>query len=298
MSNIQLTDDMMLDLWRLQCFVAVAETEHVGAAAESLHISPSPLSRQIRQLEDELGVKLFERRGKRLQITSNGREFLRLSRELLERANRVERDGKRLASPTFGPVTIGYIQEAILSGVLPSALRFIEGETKITPVLKQMRTQDQLASLEKSQIDIGILSDPPTEDHFESRLIAEQNYHVVFSEKHRLSRVDVVDLEHLANEAWVGPSFDIWMELANIFSHHGKAPPIAYETLDIAASLALVADGIGFTIVPSNMCRMLSKKFKTTKFPISSFILQLHAVCLAGANNSATNYFIDVLKDR
>lgn len=286
----------MLDLWRLQCFVAVAETEHVGAAAEFLHISASPLSRQIRQLEDELGVKLFERRGKRLQITSNGREFLRLTRELLERADRIEREGKRLSSSNFGPITIGYIQEAILSGTLPSALRFIESETEITPILKQMRTPEQLASLEKSLIDIGILSDPPIETHFASCLIAEQEYRVVFSARHRLSRTDVVTLEHLADEVWVGPSFKIWMELGNIFSRYGKTPPIVYETLDIAASLAFVADGIGFTIVPSNMCRILSNRFKTAEFPVPTFTLKLHAVCLADSNHGATARFIGVLQ--
>lgn len=296
MLHIKLMDGTMLDLRRLQCFAAVAQTEHVGAAAEMLHISPSPLSRQIRQLEDELGVKLFDRRGKRLQITSSGREFLRLTQDFLERSNRLERDGKRLSSENFGSVTVGYVQEAILVGVLSRAIKNIKEETKISTTFKQMRTPHQLEALKKSEIDIGILIAPPRDKIFETCIIAKQDFIVVFSRKHDLSKIDRVGIKDLIRESWVGPPLDIWLHLRDAFSECGDLPTVACETFDIAASLALVSDGIGFTIVPANMRRFLSNLFKTAPIPISTLNLELHAVCLKGENKGSNARFLNALQ--
>ena len=78
-----------MELQQLRYFVAVAETEHVGRAAERLHISQSPLSRQIRQLEEQLGLQLFERIKQRVRLTPAGRDFLAEARDLLAQAERV-----------------------------------------------------------------------------------------------------------------------------------------------------------------------------------------------------------------
>ena len=86
----------MLDLRQLRYFVAVAEDEHVGRAAERLHISQSPLSRQIAQLEERLELQLFERSQQRIRLTADGRTFLAEARALLTHANRLESLARRL----------------------------------------------------------------------------------------------------------------------------------------------------------------------------------------------------------
>src|ERR1700742_577137 len=86
----------MLDLRLVRSFVAVAETEHVGRGAEQLHISQSPLSRQIQQLEEQLGLRLFDRERRRVRLTDAGRWLLGEARDLLGRAARVETDAGRL----------------------------------------------------------------------------------------------------------------------------------------------------------------------------------------------------------
>ena len=86
----------MIDLRQLKYFVVVAEEEHVGRAAERLHISQSPLSRQIAQLEERLGLMLFERNQQRIRLTADGQTFLAETRSLLTHANRLESLGKRL----------------------------------------------------------------------------------------------------------------------------------------------------------------------------------------------------------
>ncbi len=83
----------MIDLRQLKYFVAVAEEEHVGRAAERLHISQSPLSRQISQLEERLGLMLFERNQQRIRLTADGQTFLAETRALLTHATGSNRSG-------------------------------------------------------------------------------------------------------------------------------------------------------------------------------------------------------------
>lgn len=113
----------MIDLRQLKYFVVVAEEEHVGRAAERLHISQSPLSRQIAQLEERLGLMLFERNQQRIRLTADGQTFLAETRSLLTHANRLESLGKRLGRGEDGGLCIGYIENAMHSGVLSTALR-------------------------------------------------------------------------------------------------------------------------------------------------------------------------------
>ncbi|MGH8425309.1 MAG: LysR family transcriptional regulator, partial [Pseudomonas fluorescens] len=115
----------MIDIRQLRYFVAVAEEEHVGRAAERLHISQSPLSRQIAQLEERLGLTLFERSQQRIRLTRDGQTFLAETRALLTHANRLESLGKRLGRGEEGGLCIGYIENAMHAGVLPNALRVL-----------------------------------------------------------------------------------------------------------------------------------------------------------------------------
>src|ERR1700722_9400338 len=112
----------MLDLRLLNSFVTVAETEHVGRAARLLHISQSPLSRQIRQLEDQLGLRIFEREKQRIRLTEPGRWLLGEARELLGRARRIEQDAARTARGDGGRLSIGFVNSALWDGVMPAAL--------------------------------------------------------------------------------------------------------------------------------------------------------------------------------
>ncbi len=142
----------MIDLRQLKYFVVVAEEEHVGRAAERLHISQSPLSRQIAQLEERLGLMLFERNQQRIRLTADGQTFLAETRSLLTHANRLESLGKRLGRGEDGGLYIGYIENAVHSGVLSTALRTATSRPDVHIALYSQRAT-QIEGLRQHQLD-------------------------------------------------------------------------------------------------------------------------------------------------
>src|SRR5512141_538035 len=97
-----------MELRHLRYFVAVAEEEHLGRAARRLHVSPPPLSKQIQQLEDELGVPLFARIGRGLQLTEGGRVFLGRARGILADVAKSVTDVQAIARGEAGHLTLGF----------------------------------------------------------------------------------------------------------------------------------------------------------------------------------------------
>lgn len=152
----------MLDLRQLRYFIAVAEAEHVGRAAEHLHISQSPLSRQIAQLEKSLGLTLFERTQQRIRLTADGRVFLTEARALLRHADRLENLGRRLGRGEEGGLCIGYVSDAMHTGVLPAALRTLQQERPgIHVALYSLTPEEQFVGLRQRSLDIALVQQPP-----------------------------------------------------------------------------------------------------------------------------------------
>ena len=110
------------EIWQLRYFIAVAEQLHFGRAAASLHISQPPLSRAIRALEDELGVSLFARTRRRVELTAAGTRLLEDTRRLVSQLERTVQEVRAMASGERGRLRIGFVSLADY-GVLPELLR-------------------------------------------------------------------------------------------------------------------------------------------------------------------------------
>ncbi len=142
-----------MELWRLRYFVCVAEEEHLSRAAERLHVSQSPLSRQIRQLEEELGLTLFYRKGRGIKLTAAGRTAYTLASNLLAEAERVEFSIRALGKGESGPVRVGYVQGATYNGVLPETLaRLRVLSPGVEPEIVSMRSQEQISAVLNREI--------------------------------------------------------------------------------------------------------------------------------------------------
>lgn len=151
-----------MELRHLRYFVAVAEEMHFGRAAERLHIAQPPLSRQIRDLEREIGTPLFVRVTRGVEFTAAGLAFLPEARLTLAQAERAQRTAQRAARGEIGRLRIGFVEAATYSGILPDVLGFFRMHLpNIGLSLFEMDAAQQGEAFRDGRIDLGILHSPP-----------------------------------------------------------------------------------------------------------------------------------------
>src|ERR671933_1358870 len=151
-----------MELRHLRYFVAVAEELHFGRAAARLHIAQPPLSRQIRDLELDVGAPLFARVPRGVALTAAGLAFLPEARLTLAQAERARRTAQRAAGGEIGRLRVGFVEAAIYSGVLPEVLGFFRMHLPDIGVsLFEMDPRQQAEAFRDGRIDVGILHNAP-----------------------------------------------------------------------------------------------------------------------------------------
>ncbi|MFJ4892347.1 MULTISPECIES: LysR substrate-binding domain-containing protein [unclassified Streptomyces] len=274
----------MLDLRQLRYFVAVAEDEHVGRAAERLHISQSPLSRQIAQLEKNLGLTLFERSQQRIRLTSDGRVFLTEARALLRHADRLENLGRRLGRGEEGGLCIGYVADAMHTGVLPSALRALrEDRPGIHVALYDQESAAQFEGLRQRSLDIALVRTPPGDDEpdLDAAPLLRDPLLLVLPAQHPLAEQDDLTPEALDGQPWiaVGDAQDpAWRDtfVASCVAS-GFTPDIRLDAADPLTALGLVASGLGLALIQRSMVRGTSDGVAVRELPWYEGSIQLWA---------------------
>lgn len=250
----------MLDIRQLHYFVAVAEEENVGRAAERLHISQSPLSRQIAQLEEKLGLTLFERSQQRIRLTRDGHTFLAETKAFLTHAARLENMAKRLGRGDEGGLCIGYLENAMHSGVLPNALRELRVTRPAVHVaLYNYHSVDQLEGLRQRSLDVALVCEPPAADDpdLESAQVLNDPMLVAIPESHPLATALNITPADLGAEKWIGV-----LHKESTLGHDnfvaacaraGFTPQITMQATEPLAALGLVAAGLGFTMIQHSL---------------------------------------------
>ena len=193
-----------MDLPLLHSFVTAAELEHIGKAAERLHISQSPLSRQIRQLEKELGLELFLRERQRIRLTESGKWLLSQSQKLLAYAGKIRDEAAQRSRGTTGTLSVAFVSGAIWNGILPRLLRHFHAEfPNATLELRNMRSTSQMEAVESGRVDLGFVSLPSSSSAIETTCISEEPYLLVVPAAHRLSRKRTIAPGDLHGVNWV-----------------------------------------------------------------------------------------------
>jgi DNA-binding transcriptional LysR family regulator len=246
-----------MELRHLKYFVAVAEEGHFGRAARRLFISQPPLSRQIRDLEEEVGVRLFERGRDRVRLTEAGRQFLEGARQTLVQADRTVALAKGAAEGKSGFLSIGYIPTGDL-GVIPRVLLpFRKRYPKIELELRSLAVTPQIEELRRERIHLGFLRLPVHAPDLRIEHVHAEPLIVALQKGHPLARVSRVPLSRLASEDFLifprrlAPTY--YDEIISFFRKAGFSPKIGHEVESLQTQLALVSAGLGFALLPASV---------------------------------------------
>ncbi|MBE9171389.1 LysR family transcriptional regulator [Pleurocapsales cyanobacterium LEGE 06147] len=245
-----------MELRHLRYFVAVAEELHFGRAAQRLHMAQQPLSRQIRNLEDELGVQLFYRTKRTVRLTEIGAVFLAEVKKTLKQAEQAISLAQQTSRGEIGRLAIGFTGSA-LNTVLPQIVRqFKTRYPKVELVLESLRTNEQVIALLSGQIQVGLLHPPIAADAILvlKTLYCEQLV-VALPNTHPLARgtPEPISIRDLASESFilfprrVGPF--LYDQIVSFCQQRGFSPNVVQEVVPQQTILGLVAVGIGVSLI-------------------------------------------------
>ena len=146
-----------MDMRHLRCFVAVAEELHFGRAAKRLHLTQPPVSLAIKELEDELGVRLLERTSRRIALTPAGQEALQDAYAVLASADLMRRRAQEAALGLMGSLSIGFISLPAYSFLPPLLRRFTQDYPRVKVSLLEGTTDQLIHDVESGRIDLGLV---------------------------------------------------------------------------------------------------------------------------------------------
>ncbi|MDO6390388.1 LysR family transcriptional regulator [Pontibacter sp. BT731] len=243
-----------MELQQIRYFLALAQELHFWNTAERMFITQSALSRQIKALENELGVQLFERNKRSVKLTEAGAFLREQWTPLLDEINRVHLQARKIHEGAFGTVRIGY-PGSIAYGFMPD---LITGISKALPELKVDLVEPTDISFEQLllsyQMDIAFRRDPAENPALQSEWLYSEPYALVVPQSHRLTEQNFTGMHDLENDKFIlsnlAQTTYYTAGLRQIFEDYRITPDVRIETDFGGMVLGLVSKGLGVTILP------------------------------------------------
>jgi DNA-binding transcriptional LysR family regulator len=248
---------MKMELRHLRYFVAVAEERNFTRASERLHIAQPPLSRQIQQLEEDLGVVLIEKGVRPLRLTEAGAFFFAHAKPLLDQVRDLRTMTQRVGKLERS-LSVGFVAST-LYGLLPDIIRrYRERHPEVDVILHEMTTVEQLKALKEGRIDVGFGRIKSEDPSIRRILLREERMVVALFPGHRLAEhrtsLRLTELIHeplLVYPKAPRPSFADQVLAA--FSEANLTPERVTEVRELQIAMGLVAAGQGIAIVPESV---------------------------------------------
>ena len=252
-----------MNLRHLKYFIAVAQELNFGRASTLLHISQPPLTRQIQQLEEEMGVQLFIRTPKGVELTQAGESFLHEALNIQSLVEQATERTQRVGQGKLGRMDVGIFGSGILNSIPQLLLRFRNKYPDVRLVLHSMQKGEQIEALRQRRITIGFNRMFETFPDLVTELVTTEQLYVAVNTSHPFATCESVEIRQLEHHpmvlfpAGLRPNFvDKVMDLCQ---REGFIPQISQSVGDAVTGVALVSSGFGICIVPESAT--------TLKFP-------------------------------
>lgn len=293
-----------MELHQLRCFIAVADELHFGHAAQKLDMLPSALGRYIKLLEESIGTRLLTRSTRNVSLTAHGALFLPDARELVERADALQKRFQALARQSAGKLRIGAIDSAAVS-LIPHVLhQFREKWPGVDIHFMEDKTSKLLPKLKTGRLDLIFIRPMDNmDDAFESQFLFYEDVVLAVSEKHPLAHCTEINVQDLRDIPLIVPekrvrphSYDLTLSL---FEHAGFKPRLIQIADEKQTIINMVAAELGAAIMPRWVTRMAALNITfiplaaahqhiRTKLPVS-------AVWVKGSRDEVRDNMMDIV---
>jgi DNA-binding transcriptional LysR family regulator len=247
-----------MELRRIQYFVAVAEEAHFGRATERLQMAQPPLSQQIKALEAEMGVVLFQRTTRKVELTAAGERFLPRARAILASVEEAVTEAAQVADGRLGRIAIGFTGSATYD-LLPSLVRVLRADLPgiELDIHGEMLTPDQVAALLDGTLDLGLLRPPVRTAEVDVHVLRREPLIAVLPEHHPLADRDRVQLSDLRDDPFITyPSRNrsvVYEAVIDACERAGFFPRTIDEVAETSTLVSFVAAGLGVALVPASV---------------------------------------------
>lgn len=294
----------MLDLKRLRVLREVSERGSFSAAADELHVSQSAVSQQIAALEAEVGVPLLVRLRAGPQLTDAGSLLVSHADAAICRLEEAERELAELAGLGSGELRMASFSSASATLLTEAARRFRIDHPGIRLSLTEADPEDSLPALKRGATDLVLAYDFELDQIGDDRDLVlthllDENMHVALPADHALAERNAIRLDELADDTWLCGASESSCRRLTVLSCErvGFSPDIAYESNDYTVIQALVAAGMGVTLIPDLALLHRNPGVAVVEIEPDPPIRRVWAVALeAGSRSSSTEQMIEVLR--
>jgi len=289
----------MLNLTQLHSFIVVAEELNFRKAAQRLNLTQPPLSRQVRLLEEALGVALFVRTRHSVYLTSTGHLLLEQARTLLAQAGQVEEIVRQRGVGDCGSIVIG-VSMNLAESIHCVGIEHIKRYPKINLKYREMSSTPQNEALRKCEIDVGFLRPPVNHAYVVSEPLFSQPFLVILPKTHRCAGYKKIKLAQLADEnLFLFPRKNakgLYDKVLAMYRNAGITPKIVQTTLSPQnAGSMYVATGHGIYIISSKSI-MLDKDLAVVQLDEPEATMEVHVAWRKGEQSPHILHFIDTAR--
>ena len=290
-----------MELRQLRYFLAIADEGNFSRAAERLRISQPPLSTQIKSLEEELGVTLFNRSNRGVSLTAAGAVFAEETRAVLARLEHAKSRTLQTDRGDVGLLSIGFVSIADYS-ILPPTLKSFRTHFPLVEVeLHELTTDAQVRELRAGRLDLGIGLAPVDEPDLEFEVVLHEELLLAIPTSHYAAKkVGAVDLRTLAKENFIIPPRELAPGLYDLILSHcrsfGFTPRITQHARQMQTVIGLVSSGMGIALVPSSLRNLKRTGVQYRQLLGKAPVIDLGILSVRGSDSPPRERFIETLR--
>jgi LysR family transcriptional regulator, benzoate and cis,cis-muconate-responsive activator of ben and cat genes len=290
-----------MELRHLRYFIMLAEELHFRKASEKLFIAQPALSRQIRQLEEELKVELFSRNNTNVFLTEAGAHLQKHAKELFYRLEQTQKELLLIESGYMGTVKIGYVGSAMYT-FLPSLIEIIRKKIPhLKTELHEMATTDQLSYVSSGQLDVGFIRDNLSYGSLANRLILEETFSLALPVSHPAEKENFRGLIQMKDENFIqlprNTGEKHFNDLLMLFKHEGIVPKIVHYCGNGTTMLKLIEKGVGISVVPTSLNDGSNPRIKFIELDKLPYRTHLSAIWRPDNKAKALQSFLSLLEE-